>query len=71
MSVIEATELIELCTLLQKNKTLGEEKKALNVGFIRSCVVVEAPEPRGEEDTAWLILNTSLLKPFVCSTTNP
>lgn len=56
-SIIEATELIELCTLLQKNKALGTERKVMTtVGFI--SVVVGAPGPRGGED-AWLIANTA------------
>lgn len=57
-SIIEATEVVDLCTLLQKNKALETERKVMtNIGFISSCVVVGAPGPRGGED-AWVITNT-------------
>lgn len=58
-SIIEATALIKLYTLLQ-NRTLGVWwKVTMNIGFIRSCVVAWASGPTGEEDI-WLIVNTTL-----------
>lgn len=69
--VIEQLDLLS-CVLLQKNKALGIERKAvLDVGFIRSQVVVGAFGLRGEED-AWLVVNATLCSSILfAAPTNP